>query len=113
VLALLIPSMVAWSMRGLRVGIGAGELRWLMLIYLLAFAVKAAAMMHPQFVDLDQGFRVHQVQQLVNDPALFWDKYQHVTTAEGESGTIHTAQQNSMLGQWNLVVPFPYSPVGY
>ena len=42
-----------------------------------------------------QGFRVHQVQELVNNPAQFWDKYQHVTTADAE-GTIHTEQKHSM-----------------
>lgn len=112
-LALLMPMLVVWTMRRLRVGIGAGELRALMLIYLLAFAVKAGGMMHPQFVDLDQIFRVHQVQELVNNPAQFWDKYQRVTTADQDTGTIHSDQQHSMLGQWNLIVPFPYSPVGY
>src|SRR5512133_1382627 len=69
-------------------------------------------MMHPKFVDLDHVFRVHQVQELVNNPGEFWDKYQHVTTAD-ETGTIHSEQQHSMLGQWNLIVPFPYSPIGY
>jgi hypothetical protein len=52
------------------------------------------------------------VQELVDNPGLFWDKYQHVTTAD-QNVTIHTEEQNSMLGQWNLIVPFPYSPIGY
>jgi hypothetical protein len=111
-LALVMPPLVVWMMERLRVPIGARHLQWLMLIYLLAFAVKAGGMMHPQFIDLDQVFRVHQVQELVNNPAVFWDKYQHVTTAD-ERGTVHSDLQHSMLGQWNLVVPFPYSPIGY
>jgi hypothetical protein len=112
VLAVLLPPAAVWTMRKVRVRIGAAELRWLMLIYLLAFGVKAGGMMHPRFVDLDHVFRVHQVQELVNNPAQFWDKYQHVTTAD-ETGTVHSEQQHSMLGQWNIIVPFPYSPIGY
>ncbi|MEO8287420.1 MAG: hypothetical protein ABI670_13425 [Chloroflexota bacterium] len=112
ILALVMPPFAVWVLRKLRVGISASDLRWLMLIYLLAFGVKAGGMMHPKFVDLDHVFRVHQVQELVNNPTGFWDKYQRVTTAD-ETGTIHSEQQHSMLGQWNLVVPFPYSPIGY
>ncbi len=111
-LALFVPPVVAWVMKKLRVGITASDLRWLMLVYLLAFGVKAGGMMHPRFVYLDHLFRVHQVQELVDEPGLFWDKYQHVTTAS-DNVTVHTQEQNSMLGQWNIIVPFPYSPVGY
>ena len=111
-LGVLVPPLVVWTLRKLRVEIGERELRWLMLIFLLAFGVKAAGMMHPRFTYLDHVFRVHQVQELVDNPGLFWDKYQHVTTAD-QNVTIHTEEQNSMLGQWNLIVPFPYSPIGY
>jgi uncharacterized membrane protein YqaE (UPF0057 family) len=111
-LAVFIPPIAVWLLNKLRVGITASDLRWLMLIFLLAFGVKAAGMMHPKFVYLDHVFRVHQVQELVDDPGQFWDKYQHVTTAS-DNVTVHTQEQNSMLGQWNIIVPFPYSPIGY
>ncbi len=113
-LALVMQPFATWTLRKLKAWgpESAPDMRWLMLIYLLAFAIKAAGMMHPQFIPLDQIFRVHEVQQLVNDPLTFWDKYQHVTTAD-ERGTAHGELQHSMLGQWNLVVPFPYSPIGY
>ncbi|MBF6612996.1 MAG: hypothetical protein IVW55_07685 [Chloroflexi bacterium] len=113
-LALVMQPFATWTLRKLKAWgpESTPDMRWLMLIYLLAFAIKAAGMMHPQFIPLDQIFRVHEVQQLVNSPLTFWDKYQHVTTAD-ERGTAHGELQHSMLGQWNLVVPFPYSPVGY
>jgi hypothetical protein len=111
-LALLMPPLVEWTLRRLRVPPSLPDLRALMLVFLAAFAVKAGGMLHPQFVDLDHLFRVHQVQELVNNPAQFWDKYQRVTTAD-ETGTVHEETEHSMLGQWNLVVPFPYSPIGY
>ncbi|MDQ6693529.1 MAG: hypothetical protein M3014_03795 [Chloroflexota bacterium] len=112
-LALLVPPAVRWSMKRLRVHMSPMHLRWLMVIYLLAFALKAGGMLHPQFIQLDQVFRAHQVQEMVHNFPAFWEKYQHVTTADQETGTIHGQEGHTMLGQWNLVVPFPYSPVGY
>ncbi len=111
VLALLLPPVVAWTLTRLGAEPGAAALRALMLLYLAAFAIKAGGMMHPQFNIIDQGFRAHQVQELVADPAAFWDKYQRVNTADTGGGA--RGDEFSMLGQWHLQVPFPYSPIAY
>jgi hypothetical protein len=110
-LALLLPLAAAWTLTRLGAEPSATALRALMLLYLAAFAIKAGGMIHPQFNIVDQGFRAHQVQELVADPAAFWDKYQRVTTADAGGGA--RGDEFSMLGQWHLQVPFPYPPLVY
>ncbi len=110
-MAVLLPPTVNWTLMRLGVGPGAIALRWLMLLYLLAFAIKAGGMMHPRFEALDHIFRAHQVQYLVSNPAGFWDTYQRVTTADASGGS--HGSDYSMLGQWHLQVPLPYPPLAY
>ena len=110
-MALLLPPLVAWTLTRLGAGPSAIALRWLMLLYLLAFAIKAGGMMHPRFEALDHTFRAHQVQYLVSNPAGFWDTYQRVTTADASGGS--HGSDYSMLGQWHLQVPLPYPPLAY
>ena len=111
-MALLLPPMVNWTLMRLGAGPSAMALRWLMLLFLLAFAIKAGGMMHPRFIMLDHIFRAHQVQELVADPAAFWDKYQRVSAAAGNSD-VRTSSELSIVGQWNLPVPLPYPPFAY
>ncbi len=110
-MALLLPPVVAWTLTRLGAKPSEAAVRALMLIYLAAFAIKAGGMMHPQFRVLDQGLRAHQVQELIVDPAAFWDKYQHISTADTSGGA--RSDGLSLLGQWHLRVPFPYPPLAY
>ncbi len=111
-MAVLLPPLVAWTLTRLGARPGAIALRWLMLLFLLAFAIKAGGMMHPRFIMLDHLFRAHQVQELVADPAAFWDKYQRVSSAAANSD-VRTSGELSIVGQWNLPVPLPYPPFAY
>lgn len=109
-MAVLFPPVVLWTLVRLRAEPSALALRWLMLIYLLAFAIKAGGMIYPRFIVLDHVLRAHQVQALVADPASFWASYQHLTTANPNGSG---SGENTVLGQWHLQVPIPYPPLVY
>ncbi len=110
-LALLLPPVAAWTLTRLGAKPSATALQALMLIYLAAFAIKAGGMMHPQFQVLDQTLRAHQVQELVADPAAFWAKYQQISTADTSGAA--SSSGLTLLGQWHIQVPIPYSPIAY
>jgi hypothetical protein len=86
------------------------QMRWLGLLFLAAFVVKATGLNHPAFGVIDHWFRVHQIFRFWNYPADFWQQYYNVST-----GTTVTGQQggSAVLGQWGLQVSLPYSPLFY
>lgn len=88
----------------------AAQMRWLGLLFLAVFVVKAGGLNHPAFGVIDHWFRVHQIYRFWNMPADFWQQYFNVST-----GTTVTGQAggSAVLGQWNLQLVLPYSPLFY
>ncbi len=86
------------------------EVRWLGLIFVLAFVVKAAGLSHPAFRPIDHWFRIHQINRFWEYPAAFWQQYYNVST-----GTTVTGLEggSAVLGQWGVQVSLPYSPLFY
>ena len=97
-------------LRGRSITINWLDLRWLGLIFVVAFVVKAAGMNHPAFATSDHWFRVHQINRFWTQPAAFWQQYYSVST-----GTTVTGQEggSAVLGQWGIEVALPYSPLFY
>ncbi len=86
------------------------ETRWLGLIFVGAFVVKAAGLTHPGFLTIDHWFRVHQILRLWEDPAGFWKQYFNVSTGETVTGL---QGGSAVLGQWGISISLPYSPLFY
>lgn len=86
------------------------EARWLGLIFVSAFVVKAVGLNHPVFHPVDHWFRIHQINRFWEYPAAFWQQYYNVST-----GTTVTGQEggSAVLGQWGVQVSLPYSPLFY
>ncbi len=86
------------------------DLRWLGLIFGLAFVVKATGLNHPAFAPSDHWFRIHQINRFWTQPVDFWQQYYNVST-----GTTVTGLEggSAVLGQWGIQVSLPYSPLFY
>jgi hypothetical protein len=86
------------------------EARWVGLIFVSAFVVKAVGLNHPVFHPVDHWFRIHQINRFWEYPAAFWQQYYNVST-----GTTVTGQEggSAVLGQWGVQVSLPYSPLFY
>jgi hypothetical protein len=86
------------------------QMRWLGLLFVAVFVVKAAGLNHPAFGVVDHWFRVHQIYRFWNYPDAFWQQYYNVST-----GATVTGQEggSAVLGQWGLQVSLPYSPLFY
>ncbi len=86
------------------------QMRWLGLLFLAVFVVKAAGLNHPAFGVIDHWFRIHQIYRFWNFPVAFWEQYFNVST-----GATVTGQEggSAVLGQWGLQVSLPYSPLFY
>lgn len=115
-IALIYPLLVlglrttGWWLSRRNLAIPAGQVRWLGLIFLVAFVVKAVGLNYPAFGVVDHWFRVHQIYRFWNEPAAFWQQYYNVST-----GTTVTGQEggSAVLGQWGLQATLPYSPLFY
>jgi hypothetical protein len=99
-----------WWLSRRNLSIPVGQMRWLGLVFLAAFVVKAAGLNYPAFGVVDHWFRVHQIYRFWNEPAAFWQQYYSVST-----GTTVTGQEggSAVLGQWGLQATLPYSPLFY
>lgn len=86
------------------------QMRWLGLIFVAAFVVKAVGLNYPAFGVIDHWFRVHQIYRFWNQPGAFWQQYYNVTTGAAVTGQ---AGGSAVLGQWGLQASLPYSPLFY
>lgn len=90
------------------------QARWLGLIFVLVFTVKAAGINHPSFVTLDHGFRIHEVYALLNQPDLIITRYYNINSGISVGSESGNAEGRSVpLGQWEMAVAIPYSPLFY
>ncbi len=89
------------------------QARWLGLVFVVAFTVKAAGINHPSFQPLDHGFRIHETYALLNDPGLIVSRYYNINSfssiGEGSNGEVRSVA----AGQWEVAVAIPYSPFFY
>ncbi len=112
VYALLVLGLrtTGWWLSRRNLALPAAQMRWLGLIFLAAFVVKAAGLNYPAFSVVDHWFRVHQIYRFWNEPAAFWQQYYSVS-----AGTTVTGQEggSAVLGQWGLQATLPYSPLFY
>lgn len=99
-----------WWLARRKLAIPVEQMRWLGLIFLTAFAVKAVGLNYAGFGVVDHWFRVHQIYRFWNEPAAFWQQYYNVS-----AGTTVTGQEggSAVLGQWGLQISLPYSPLFY
>lgn len=84
--------------------------RWLACIFVLAFIIRAIGINHPSFQVLDHGFRINEIRAIQQDPTEIFKRYYSITTFEpvgGEPG------RSVAMGQWNLKVSIPYTPLFY
>jgi len=86
------------------------QVRWLGLIFVAAFVVKAAGMNHPGFITVDHWFRVHQITRFWDNPADFWTQYYNVNAGKSVTGS---ESGSAVLGQWGVSFALPYSPLFY
>ncbi|MBN9390689.1 MAG: hypothetical protein J0I20_21850 [Chloroflexi bacterium] len=115
-LVLVYPLLVlglratGWWLARRKLAIPVEQMRWLGLIFLTAFAVKAVGLNYAGFGVVDHWFRVHQIYRFWNEPASFWQQYYNVS-----AGTTVTGQEggSAVLGQWGLQLSLPYSPLFY
>jgi hypothetical protein len=84
--------------------------RWLGLIFLSAFVVKAAGMAHPAYDFIDHWFRIHQILRFWGNPAEFWAQYFNVSAGASVTGV---DSGSAVLGQWGVKFSLPYSPLFY
>lgn len=87
------------------------QVKWLGLIFVLAFVTKGAGINHPAFLTLDHWFRIHQILRFVNQPNVFWNEYFHIQTGWGTSDSTDPGVLG--LGQWGISIQIPYSPLFY
>jgi hypothetical protein len=99
-----------WWLARRKLDFPAVQMRWLGLLFITVFVIKATGMNHPAFGVVDHWFRVHQIFRFWNFPADFWQQYFNVST-----GSTVTGQEggSAVLGQWGLQVSLPYSPLFY
>ncbi|HEX2911298.1 MAG TPA: hypothetical protein VH186_10850 [Chloroflexia bacterium] len=88
----------------------AKDARWLGLIFVAAFVVKAAGLDHPAFHTVDHWFRIHQINRFWDHPVDFWQQYYNVSTGTSVTGQF---DGSAVLGQWGVQVALPYSPLFY
>lgn len=90
------------------------QARWLGIIFVLVFTVKAAGINHPSFQTLDHGFRIHEVYALLNQPELIVNRYYNINSGAAVGSESGNAEGRSVaLGQWEMAVAIPYSPLFY
>ncbi len=90
------------------------QARWLGLIFVLVFTIKAAGINHPSFQPLDHVFRIHEVNGLLNQPDLIISRYYNINSGQAVGSESGNAQGRSVaLGQWEMAVAIPYSPLFY
>jgi len=83
--------------------------RWLAVIFVLAFVIRVVGLNHPSFQTLDHGFRIHEVAAIKQDPSLIFSRYYNITSFQGVGEEGRAVE----LGQWNLKVTMPYTPLFY
>jgi hypothetical protein len=90
------------------------QARWLGLFFVLVFTIKAAGINHPSFQPLDHVFRIHEVNALLNQPDLIINRYYNINSGQAVGSESGNAQGRSVaLGQWEMAVAIPYSPLFY
>lgn len=90
------------------------QARWLGMIFVLVFTIKAAGINHPSFQTLDHGFRIHEVYALLNQPDLIFTRYYNINSGEAVGSESGNAEgRSTALGQWEMAVAIPYSPLFY
>lgn len=103
---------VGWWLRLGRMDFTVRQARWLGVIFVLAFTVKAAGINHPSFKTLDHGFRLNEVYALLDDPSQIVSRYYNIntyTSVGSQNGEVRAVE----LGQWEVAVAMPYSPMFY
>lgn len=90
------------------------QARWLGIIFVLVFTIKAAGINHPSFQTLDHGFRIHEVYALLNQPDLIINRYYNINSGQAVGSESGNAEgRSTALGQWEMAVAIPYSPFFY
>ncbi len=92
----------------------AQQARWLAIIFVLAFMVRATGINHPTFQTLDHGFRIHEAAALLNEPDLIISRYYNINSGSPVGGADANSKTRAVTaGQWEMALPVPYSPLFY
>lgn len=90
------------------------QARWIGIIFVLVFTIKAVGINHPSFQTLDHGFRIHEVYALLNQPNLIITRYYNINSGQAVGSESGNAEgRSTALGQWEMAVAIPYSPLFY
>ncbi|HEX2913067.1 MAG TPA: hypothetical protein VH186_19840 [Chloroflexia bacterium] len=103
---------VDWWLNRKGFAFGPVQARWLGLIFLLAFSIRATGINHPSFQTLDHGFRIHETYALFNQPSLIFTRYYNMNTYSS-IGSDGGEVRSVALGQWEVAAAIPYSPLFY
>ncbi len=108
-LAVIGLRFTGWWLKRQNLSFGLNDMRWLAVIFALAYIIRIVGLNHPSFQTLDHGFRIHEVAAIADKPSLIFSRYYNVNGAEG----VGSEGRAVYLGQWGLAVSVPYTPLFY